>query len=468
MNLTKKIGTLLVLLPCTLSLTGQSQKTWTLQECIQYALENNLNIKNQSLAIERDQNQLEQSKWAMGPNISASADYRLGWGRTPNTQDFTIIENQMSQQGSASVGASIDVFRGLQKSNTVKGNRAQLELSGQEVEKLKNDISIQIAQTYLQVLLAQEILETAQQSFVSVKEQVSRTKKLVDAGNLAHSSLLEMEAQLATEQVQVVNAENSLRSAYLNLIQLLDLSHETDFRVEIPDIQVDTIGFLGASVDQLYQVSQSLPEIRIGESSLLQREYQLRVTKGQRYPSLSISAGVSSSYVPDYKVLNSQSPPDIDLSDSFGRAANDLYRSPSFFEQLNDKRNTYLGLSFSIPILSGRTISTNIRNAKLGVQQAQLDMKNRQQILYKNIQQANNDAISAFQRYKATLQNVKSMEESFRYVQQKLDVGLLNGTDFTVAKTNLFRVQSDNLQAKYQYVFQLKILDFYKGIPITL
>jgi outer membrane protein len=127
-----------------------------------------------------------------------------------------------------------------------------------------------------------------------------------------------------------------------------------------------------------------------------------------------------------------------------------------------------LGLSLSIPILSGRVISTNIRNAALGVRQAEIDMKSRQQALYKDIQQANNDALSAFERYRATLQNTKSMEESFRYVQQKLDVGMLNGTDFTVAKTNLFRAQSDNLQAKYQYVFQLKILDFYRGIPITL
>ena len=455
--MTKKIGVLLIFFSITLSLCAQ--KAWTLQECIQYALENNLNVKQQSLAIDRDRNQLEQSKWAMGPSISAGIDYQLGWGRTPNAQDYSILEGGLSQQGSASIRANLEVFRGLQKSNTVKSNKAQLELSGQEVEKLKNDITIEIARTYLQVLLAQEILETAKQSHQSVSGQVDRTRRLVDAGSLAHSSLLEIQAQLATEQVQVVNAENSLRSAHLVLIQLLDLSHEADFRVDIPIIQFDTVGFFGSSVDELYHVSQYLPQIRIGEFSLLQREYQLAATKGQRYPSFSLSTGISSSYNPDYKVIDkiaSVNP----LEPSFVK--------PPFFEQINNKRNTYLGISISMPILSGRTISTNIRNANLGVQQAQIDMKNRQQLLYKEIQQANNDAISAFERYKATLQNVESMEESFRYVQQKLDVGMLNGTDFTVAKTNLFRVQSDNLQAKYQYVFQLKILDFYKGIPITL
>ena len=463
--------TSLLIIALLLSFSLHAQKAWTLQECIQYALENNLNIKQQSLTIERDVNQLEQSKWAMAPTISASADYSFSWGRTPNAQDFTIIENQLTQTGYGRIGANLDIFRGLQKVNTVKSNKAQLEISGQEVEKLKNDISIQIARTYLEVLLAQEMLETTKQSRQSVSEQASRTQKLVDAGNLAHSSLLEMEAQLATEQVQVVNAENTLRTSYLGLIQLLDLSHETDFRIAVPQIQVDTLGFLGASVDQLYQFSQSLPQIQIGEFTLQQREYQLAATKGQRYPSLSLSAGISTSYSPPVSSSGSGSIPGLEPDPDNPLSGTDIPMASTptdFFGLINSRKSPSIGISISIPILSGRTVATNIRNAHLGVQQAQIDMKNRQQALYKEIQQANNDAISAFERYKATTQNVRSMEESFRYVQQKLDVGLLNGTDFTVAKTSLFRAQSDNLQAKYQYVFQLKILDFYKGVPITL
>jgi len=445
MNRLFKIALLLVIFPITAPLYAQKQ--WTLQECIQYALENNLSVKLQSLAIERDRNQLEQSKWALAPNLSARAGYNFSWGRSVNTQDLTIIENQMSQTGSASFGADIDIFRGLQKVNTIKSNQAQLEISGQEVEKLKNDISIQIARTFLQVILAQEILETAKLSRESVTEQVVRTQKLVEAGNLAHSSLLEMQAQLATEQVQVVNAQNTLRTNYLTLVQLLDLPLETDFTVAVPQIGIDTTHFTGASVEQLYLVSQSLPEIQIGEYNLQWRERQLAVTRGQRFPALSFSAGLSTSYNPDYM--------------------HPIHPS-HFFGQIDSRKSPYMGLSLSIPILSGRSISTNIRNAELGMQQAHIDMKNRQQQLYKDIQQANNEAISTFERYKATLQNVISMEESFRYVQQKLEVGMLNGTDYTVAKTNLFRAQSDNLQAKYQYVFQSKILDFYKGVPIDL
>ena len=440
MNRLIKIFFFLMVIPVAMPL--HAQKQWTLQDCIQYALENNLSIKQQSLSIERDKNQLKQSRWSMGPSLNIGTDYGLSWGRTANAQDFTIIENQMSQNGRIGISSSLDIFNGLQKVNTIKSNLAQLEVSGQEVEKLKNDISIEIARTFLHVILAQEILETAKLSRKSVAEQVDRTQKLVDAGNLAQSSLLEIQAQLATEQVQVVNAQNTLRTDYLTLVQLLDLPLETNFSVAVPPFTIDTTHYVSTPTEQLYQISQSLPEIQIGEYILQQREHQLATYKGQRYPSLSLSGGIGSSYNPDYP--------------------------NSFLKQLDERKSPYVSLSLNFSIFNGRRVTTSINNAKLAVQQAQIDMKSREQQMYKVIQQANNDAISAFERYKATLHNVKSMEESFRFVQQKLDVGMLSGTDYTVAKTNLFRAQSDNLQAKFQYVFQLKILDFYRGIPITL
>ena len=424
------------------SATLCAQKQWTLAECIQYARENNLNVKQQALSISQVENQLEQSKWDLAPNVSASTGYNFSWGRSVNQQDLTIIENKLSQSGSLSLSAGVTLFNGLQKVNTIKRNQTQLEISEQEVEKLKNDISINIARFFLQVILAEEILEAAHLSHQSVSEQVERTRKLVDAGNLAHSNLLEIEAQMAAEQVQVVNAENGLRTAQLDLMQALDLSMETDFKIFHPQVSIQEKAFSGADVDQLYTQSQDLPQIVMAGHAVQLREYQLAIAKGQRYPSLSLSAGLGTNYNPDL--------PD------------------SFFQQLDDRRNPYVGLSLRIPIFSNLAITTNIRNAKLTVEMSQIERRNHQQILYKEIQQANNNAISCFQRFQATEQNIKAMQESFRYVQQRFDLGMLNGTDYTVAKNNLFRAQSDNLQAKYQYVFQLKILDFYKGIPITL
>ena len=435
-----KVGLLLFALLSSTTLCAQ--KEWTLAECIQYAKENNLNVKQQTLNISQNQNQLEQSKWALAPSLNASAGYNFSWGRSVNQLDLTIIENQLSQSGSLSLGASVTLFDGLQNTNTIKRNKIQLEISEQEVELLKNDLSLNIAQYFLQVILAKEMLETARLSHQSVSEQVERTRKLVDAGNLAHSNLLELEAQLAAEQVQVINAENSLRTAQLDLMQALDLSTETDFQIAHPQINIEENVFSGADVDKLYAQSQNLPQIIMANQTVQLREYQLAIAKGQRYPSLSLSAGIGSNFNPDL--------------------------SESFFSQLDNRRSPYVGFSLRIPIFSNMALKTNINNAKLYVNISQIEMKNRQQVLYKQIQQANNNAVSSFQRYQATEQNVKAIQESFRYVQQRFDLGMLNGTDYTVAKNNLFRAQSDNLQAKYQYVFQLKILDFYKGIPITL
>jgi Outer membrane protein len=435
-----KVG--LLFLALLSSATLCAQQSWTLAECIQYAKENNLSIKQQALNISQVQNQLEQSKWALAPSLSASSGYNLSWGRSVNQQDLTIIENQLSQSGSFSLSASVNLFDGLQNTNTIKQNQTQLEISEQEVEKLKNDLSVEIARNFLQVILAKEMLEATHLSFQSVSEQVERTHKLVDAGNLAHSNLLELQAQLAAEQVQVVNAENNLRTATLSLRQILDLPLDADFQITHPQVSIEEKSFSGADVDRLYTQSQNLPQIIMANHTVQLREHQLAIAKGRRYPSLSLSAGIGTNYNPDL--------------------------AESFFHQLDNRRSPYVGLSLRIPIFSNMSIKTSISNARLTVQMSQIEMRNRQQMLYKEIQQANNDAISCFQRYQATEQNVKAIQESFRYVQQRFDLGMLNGTDYTVAKNNLFRAQSDNLQAKYQYVFQLKILDFYKGIPITL
>jgi outer membrane protein len=254
--------------------------------------------------------------------------------------------------------------------------------------------------------------------------------------------LLEIEAQLAAESVQVVNAKNQLKSVLLSLVQLLDLENTNDF--DIQDVNVDFMiqGFSGESVDNLYQLSQSLPQIISAELKLKNSDIQLSLAKGRAFPVLSFSAGYGTYY-----------------SDS---------RDQPFMDQFNENRNPSMGFGLSIPIFNNSQTKTAIKNAKLGVRSSQIEVKSKRQMLYKEIQQANNDAFAYYERYLASERNVTAMQESFRYVQQKFDVGALNATDYSVAKANLFKAQSEFFQSKYQYVFQLKILDFYKGKPISL
>lgn len=429
---------LLLFFPVLLS----AQKSWSLEECINYAWENNLQIKQQELSVEQGQNNLYQAKLNYIPRLTASMNHSMNWGRSVNVQDLEIIENKLTQSTSASASAGINLFEGFTKTNEIKSNTVQLEISRSEVEKLRNDISIEIARSYLQILLSKEILNTAKQSITSAQEQVERTEKLVDAGSVAYSSLLEVQSQLAAERVQVINAQNQLRSSLLSLKQLLDLEGSSEFDIEEVNIDFLVKEYKEASIEELYNVSHSLPQVKVAELNVENSGLQLAIAKGRLYPSISFSAGYGTYY-----------------SDS---------RDQAFFDQFNENRNPSIGFGLSIPIFNNYRVKTNVKNAKLTVRRAKIEYKSRLQVLYKEIQQAGNEALSYYEKYKAAEQNVKAMEESFRYVQQKFDVGVLNATDYTVAKTNLFKAKSDYYQSKYQYVFQLKILDFYRGMPISL
>ena len=430
---------ILILIPTLLS---AQQKLWSLEECIKYAWDNNLKIKQQELVVEESDNNLLQSKLNYVPSVNASVSHSMNWGRSVNMNDLQIIENQLSQSTSASARASINLFEGMAKNNDLKSKQVIREISVQEVSRIKNDISIEIARSYLQVLLSKEILNTAKSSLASIDEQVARTKKLVDAGSQAYSSLLEIQAQLATEKLQLTNAENQVSSNLLSLKQLLDLSTDSSFDISLPNLDNFVSDFKGVSIDELYSSSLNLPQVKSVRLSRDNSNLQLAIAKGRSYPTVSFTAAYGSYF-----------------SDS---------RDVAFMTQFNENRNPSLSFGLSIPVFNSWGTNTAIRNARIEVKKSDINVKSQEQLLYKEIQQAANDAHSYFARFKATEDNVKAMQESFRYVQQKFDVGVLNATDYTVAKANLFKSQSDFYQAKYQYIFQLKILDFYKGNPITL
>ena len=427
-------------LPAFTSLKGQ--EAWTLEKCIRYAAENNLQIKQQSLMVQQAENNVLQSKLDFVPSVSGSVSHNMSWGRSVNLQDLEIIENKLSQSTSANLSASMNLLEGLSKFNTLKSNKTQLEIYNYEVEKLKNDISINITQAYLQVLLAQQMEKTAAESYKSVEEQVERTRKLVDAGSQAYSTLLEIQSQLGTEKVQWVTAQNDVRSNLLTLKQLLDLSPDTPFDIYVPDTVNFSMELQTENLNSIYNSALDLPQIKSAELALEKSRLDLKIQKGQAYPVVSLSAGYGSYY------SNSQ--------------------EKAFFSQFNDNRNPSLGFSLRIPVFNNWRTNTSIRNARLNVKNYELDLEIKHQNLFKEIQQAYNDALSAYEKYKAAEQNMVSSQESFSYVEKKFDLGMLNGTDYTVSRTNLFKAQSEFYQAKYQYIFQLKILDFYKGIPLTL
>ncbi|MFY9116761.1 MAG: TolC family protein [Bacteroidales bacterium] len=448
----------------------QAQEEWTLEECIRYAWENNLTIKQQELGVQQSENLHFQSKMAFTPSLSARINENINWGQSVDLSTLTILNHVRSSNTGVGIYSDMDLFTGLQKYHTVKQEKSKWQIAIEEVHKLKNDISIEITRSYLNVLLAGEILQAALQSRESVAEQRNRTKKLVDAGGQPLSALLEIESQLATEELQVVEAQNNLRTYYLVLKQLLDIPAASDFRIHIPEDD-DLPHMEPVSVEEMYYTSLALPQIKKTEYGLEQRKQELAIAQGGRYPRLSLTVGYASFYSDANRKKKEDPVPDENGDDnSGGGGLGDLFgqTSAGFWEQMKKNNNPSIGLSMTIPIFTRWQINTNVKNAKLGVEMAELEMENAKQLLMKEVQQAANDATSTSLRVQAAQKNMMAMEESFRYVQQKFDIGMLNGTDYVVSKTNLFKAKSNYIQAKFEHVFKLKILDFYKGIPITL
>ena len=425
-----------------------SQDTWSLDRCIEHAWANNLTIKQQLVEVTRSENQLLQNKLNFVPTLNASCGHSLNWGRSVDLQNLEIIHNKLSQSTSASANTSIYLLDGLSKLYNLRSSRKSVEISLQEVERLKDEISVSIVRSYLQILLSKEMLAASQESFRSISEQRDRTLLLVEAGSQPYTSLLDIESQLASERVQVVTAENQVITNTLALQQLLDLPYSDDFLIETPDIDGTVADYLGDDIGQIYESAQDLPVIQSARMALERGDIELKTAKGQYWPKLSLSASYgtfysSSSFAPDGSTY-------------------------PFFEQFRDNINPAVSIGLSIPIFNNWNVRTNVKNAKLSRQSLEIDLKMKQQNLYKEIQTAVTEADTYFRKMEAAEANVRSMQESFRYVQEKFNTGTLNGTDYTVAKVNLFKAQSEYIQAKYQFVFQLKIIDFYKGIPLTL
>ena len=361
-----------------------AQELWTLEKCINYAWENNLQIKQQNIAVQQNKNTLTQSKIDLAPSFSGSLSQNMSWGKSIDLQTLKVIDHKLSSSTSGSVNASATLFDGLAKFNTIKSNQSSLEISLQEVSKLKNNISISITKAFLQVLLAKQILTTTQENFKSIAEQRERTKKLVDAGNQAYTALLDIEAQLATERVQVVTAENNVVTNTLTLMQLLDLQFSRDFEISSPDIEYAIESFVKADIDSLYETSTALPRIKSAELSLQKSKYDLRVAKGSYYPRLSLSAGYGTFFSSN--------------------------TSDPFFTQLGNNFNPSLGFGLSIPIFSNWRVNTNVRNAKLAVESKEIELRSQHQNLYKEIQTAVNDANSYYQKLLASDINLKAMQ----------------------------------------------------------
>ncbi|HOP03499.1 MAG TPA: TolC family protein [Tenuifilaceae bacterium] len=425
-----------------------SQDSWSLEQCINYAFENNIQIKQQSLNVELSENQLLRAKYSAYPSLNASANHNYSFGRTTN---FITNQKERSdiQSTSFSVSSQVNLFNGFQTSNTKKQEAINLQASISDVEKLKNSIALNIAAAYLQILFNEELVETNRKQFDLSSLQLERTRVMVQAGSLPEGNLLEIEAQLASDELQLVNAQNQLDLAILNLVQMLDLENTEGFSIQRPSLDGFNESLPSDSPMNIFNTAQeNLPQIMSASLRLSSAEKGVLIAKGARSPRLSFGASYGTGA---QKVLS-----------------NTAISMDPFMDQVKDNANTNVGLSLTIPIFNGFQVKTAISNSLINLDNARLSLEYEKLLLYKDIQQAFADAIAAFKKFNATEKNLNALGEAFRYSEQKFNLGLVTSFDYTTAKTRLAKAETDLLQAKYEYIFKTKILDFYRGVPLKL
>lgn len=454
--------------------TGYSQDKWSIERCILYALENNIQVKQQELDTRIKENALLQSKLDLLPSLNGSYGQSYSSGRALDQTTYEFQENQTIVSGNLAANASLSLFNGLQKIQTIRENQFNLMASLKDLEKFKNDISLNIAAAYLQIILNTELLNAAKNQLDITLQQVIRTEKLVNAGSLPKANLLEIQAQAAGEELQVVNAQNQLDIAYLNLVQLLELESVAGFEIEIPDIEIPENEEVIANIDEIFELSQGiLPQIKSAEYKLQGAYKGLNVARGGRSPQISLSGYYYTSFS-DARTrvtgFTSGTEP-IGLT-AGGETVTALYQpvygTYPIRDQFGDNVSTSLSFNISVPLFNGWYVNSAISNAKISILNQQYNLEYSRNLLYKEIQQAYADARAALKKYKASEKALIAMEESFSYTKQRFEVGLVNTVDYNAAKTQLANTRSDLLQSKYEYIFKIKILDFYQGKPISL
>ncbi len=432
---------------------------WTLEECILYAIEHNIQVKQQELAADIQQNALMQSKYNLAPSLNGGAGHSYSFGRALDESTYQFTDNETVLSDYFSINSSVTLFSGFTNRKSIKQNKYNLQASIQDVEKIKNDISLSIALAYLQILLNKELLDVAKNQHDITMEQIDRTSKLVAAGSLARGSLLEIQAQAASEELQVVNAGNRLDLSILNLTQLLELDTVGDFDINVPELQIpEETGLIEPVMTVYSEAIKIQPQIKGAELQLESSVLSLDIAKGARSPRLSLNGSYNTRYSDIRKKLVGIDPVTFVPT----------YEEYPFMDQLKDNVNYGLSLSLSVPIFNGWQVNQAISNARLGIEQSQYNLEYQKNMLYKDIQQAYADAKASLKKFHSSQRALVSMKESFRYTEQKFNVGLVNTIDYKTSKNQLARTQSDLLQAKYEYIFTVKVLDFYRGKELSL
>ncbi len=439
-----KIKTLILLVTILTFSQGQSQdKKWTLQECVEYALENNITIKQSELNVENASIDKLEAIGNFVPSLSGSGTLSSNTGANINPVTNAFETNTFTSF-TTSVNMGVNLFDGLRNLRQLQRARINKVLNQYNLAQSKDDIILLVANSYLQVLLNKESLKVIEKQHEITIEQLKRTKELVDAGVLPQGDLLEIEATSADELTRIVQAENAVQISLISLAQNLLIKDYEIFDIAEQEYLVPTAEILEKPINDIVnKARQSRYEVQIAEQNTLIAKKDLQISRGSYYPTLSAFFGYNT------------------------RWADNDFLNRGFTEQLYENDGFSYGLQLNVPILNGFASRSQVKRNKINVERTAFQLEQAQLDLDSNVYQAYLDAKASAEAYEAAQVSVKAQERAYDYAKDRYDVGLTNAFDFSQSKFRLENAQSQEVQNKFDYIFKLKVLELYFGIRIA-
>ncbi len=429
---------------CLLMATATAQDAagkWTLRRCIDYARENNLQVQTSLITQQSTEVSLQEAKAQWIPSLGFSSGQNFVNEKRQN-EDGSYSSNG-TYSGSYALNANVTLYGGGKLANTVKQQQIAAQSSSLNVATAQNDIEIAVTQAYLDILYANESVKINQQTVESSEAQLVRSKALYEAGSISQSDYAQIESQLSSDRYQLTVSENTLAQARLTLKQLLELGLDEPFEVDFPELGDDQVMAAIPSVASVYSSALAwLPEVQSSQLNIQSAEVGEKIATAEKLPTITANAAIGT-----------------------GNYSGSNY---SFYNQLNNQLNESAGITISVPIFSNRKARSSIAQARLQTQQAEIDYLNTEKNLLKTVESLYQDAVSAQSRYLSASDQVKSAKISYDLVSAQFDEGMKNTVELLTEKNNYLSAQMEQLQAKYQAVLSIKLLNFYCNQPIEL
>ena len=422
-------------------LPSGAQTQWSLRDCCEYAVANSITVKQKEKAVEKQGYSLSTARNSRLPNLSGTASQNFSFGR--GLTEDNIYANTNTSNTSLQLQTAVPIFTGFQIPENIKLNRLNLEAATADLEKAKDDIRMEVAKAYVQILYDQEISAVAHRQVGIDSLQVARLEAFVQNGRASEAELSRQKATMASSQLTATQADNNTRLAILTLTQLLELTTPEGFQIATPtEEEMLHIADLSLTLpDQVYNEALSVkPEIHAQELRLKGSEHSINIAKAGHYPKLNFSAGLGTNY---YTTSG--------------------FPSNSFGDQIKNNFSQFIGLNLTIPIFDRFSVRNNIRSAKVDRENQRLTLDNTKKKLYKEIQQVYYNALNAQAKENSSRQAVASSKDAFELTQAKYENGKANITEFNEAKNTYMKSESDLVQARYEHLYQRALLEFYRG-----